>query len=299
MEENFESIHQAIREMDLNVNGPVYQAICTGIERASETALAREALAEAIAETRSGLILVVGPYGAGKTKLTIPYQDEEEINYLGEMVDNTARVNNELKKSGGRILLAEGHPSHLMGEWFTGKIEGDVRIVEKPFFSDASMREILQGAFDLPDEVTTSMVEMAGGCLDFPERLRWAFGSHQYALSRGEHDSRINLDWENLTYASGMNYFEPIPASRLLLATQGVPPSIDLENFEDDLLVLQRMGLLQGDGKNLVIRSKHYRAGIQSNADILTRLFHSSASYSGMRASAKPHENFGPFQFLT
>ncbi|PIR55263.1 hypothetical protein COU74_02575 [Candidatus Peregrinibacteria bacterium CG10_big_fil_rev_8_21_14_0_10_36_19] len=272
-----------VLELDKYVDDFDYQEVAISISRvldanAIEVALMAEVI-EAIQSTRNGVVLIVGPYGSGKTVLSLkvarvfnaaqykrsnpvlpPPESESPVLRVGEFSDLTGTNFFQEAIDKGFTILGETHPYFLMDPRFMKLLPQNVKVIERPFLTDEQVQEVLSEAFRLPDSMRRQIADTIAGAPASFSGLSAALLADQVDKKIAAEEGytippvgSIEIMWGNFVKNSATNYSPKHQCGQLLrriaLSEDGVPTS------EEHIEMLNRMGLLKLDGGRAKLRS--------------------------------------------
>lgn len=234
----------------------------------SEEIAIKQKLSDLMDENRAKIILVVGPYGSGKSTMCFQACKErhggelinvKELNsckefvYLGEFGDKLKRNPRLFEESldRGVPVVAETHPYFLMPEFIERYNLTGAHVVEKPNLRDQLVNKILLEAFGLPEKHIREIEGLVGGSL----RTLVLF-NNTIRFSMGYGETHIKFLYDNIenTY---LNY-EAKTDFGLILEKIGFSEELSEED-KIGLEIALKMRLVVMEEEKPMIRSLYWR----------------------------------------
>lgn len=236
-----------------------------------ERKIARE-LFDIVTSTHDGVVIIIGPNGAGKSTLSarlyekLKSRNEQSnaslqanpIYFKGEFAE---LIEEEPRWFFDRItdrkctLVLEAHPDRLIYNDLTDFFPKPVFVVERPFLRDDLVDEILETAFDFPNNIRPQITETVAGSISSLKSIIDETGRLQSINNRVQKQQLVYLetDWQKFARRDVENYMTYHIGGNTLqnIAITGDSTSIPNEHIK----ILIRMGLLKLENDRVRLRS--------------------------------------------
>lgn len=283
----------------------------------------KEELLEVIKSTHGGVVLIIGPYGAGKTTLrkkvlsglnTVNFNERETLNTLQDRASvlsieefgglfNKNRNFLEPIIEAGWTVVGESHPPILMNG-IIDALPKPLKVVERPLLRDELVKEILEEVFDFPEAISTKLTELVAGSVHPLVQLMFEI---QRAKIKKEYDykelgitnllSNIETRWANFAERELRNYEEIHICGQIL---QNIALATNLLPVEDERIqIFLRMGLVKLDNNVIKLRSPAWAKLIQErNEKESSSEFNPHSSLYWYMHLYIPEGDYYPFIFI-
>lgn len=266
----------------------------------------RRELAELIADCRDEIILVVGPYGAGKSTLC----QDVALTMGGRVADFSSSILPE--RSHSRSVLAiddinfkwlktPGYVDSVLERDWT--ILGEIHPLEKlkyepslpveyfkrPFLKDDLVEKVLRTAYGFPPEIMSTALSVFSGMT----HLFFSFNKEISNLQRMKQKysdlkfERFYISWSNFQDRCARNYMTRFNFAGGLIHRLVLDD--DLSDHEEDLALLSELGILERREGVFVLRSDLWKEAL---------LNYHSGDYPSKSEDDLPYcRDHDPFQF--
>ncbi|MFA6024373.1 MAG: hypothetical protein WC777_04130 [Candidatus Gracilibacteria bacterium] len=223
-----------------------------------------------ISDLRQKIIVIVGPYGAGKSVLSSKMVGPHVVKvgeFAGYLRKNPYFFDLDIFK--GKTLVCEAHPVFLMLD-YRGALGIDPYLIERPFLADDLVGEILREGMKVPFEMVPSFVELIAGSTESIFRLGHRLSSTRFSLDYDEQEhglsqglvSSLRID-SNFIPKSVANYDTQHKAGAFLRRVhfgEATP-----EEIAEHLPLMVRMGFVVENDSGVRLRSPLIRSLFDSN----------------------------------